>query len=103
MVLPPAFAGEFLGCVARDDLVEDRLLVSLFAQEPAQALDMLTDAASAGQDDADVRGWHINTLVEHLTGGHDGILSGMKALEDELAFLGFGLVGDGWHQEAAGD
>src|SRR5215213_9989170 len=84
MVLPPALAGELLGRAAGDDLVEDRLLALLLAQQPAEALDVLADGAGPRQNDADVGRRHVHALVEDLARHHDRVLAAVEALEDLL-------------------
>ena len=73
MMLPAALAGELLRDVAGYGLVEQGLLLAGLAQEPAQALDVLANAAGAGQDDADTGRRYIHPLVQDLAGYQDGI------------------------------
>ena len=76
MVLPPPVAGELFGRAAGDDFVEKGLLVAVFAQQPAQALDVLADAAGAGKDDADAGGGDVQRMRSRLA---RIVLKGVKA------------------------
>src|SRR5262249_45325046 len=68
MMLPPAIAGIFLACAAGNDFVEQRLLVSLSPQKPAQTLHVFPKAAAPGRNVADVRRRHIQAFIQHLAG-----------------------------------
>src|SRR5262245_32704599 len=101
MMLPSAVAGELLGRAARHDFVKQSLLVTVLAQEPAEALDVLPGAAGAGEDNANVGGWDVHALVENLAGDEDGVFARVEALQDLAAFLCLGLIGDRRDEEAA--
>src|SRR5437868_12822559 len=103
MMLPPPVAGNLLGRSPCHDLVQHRLLLSMLSQQPAQALDVFANAARTGEDDADIGGRYIDTLVEHLAGDQDRIFTRMKTKEDLPAFLRLGLVRDRRDEKTAGD
>src|SRR5579875_2578650 len=64
---------------------------------------MLPYGAAAGQNNADVGGWHIDAFVQDTAGDEDVIHALMKRLQKVTALLGLGLMGDGRNQEAPGD
>ena len=79
MMLPAPFTGELLGSSSGNHLVENGLLFTKFAQEPAKALHMLPHAAGAGEDDAHAGSRDIDTFVEHLARHDDRVLAAMEA------------------------
>ena len=58
MMLPPPFAGEFLGCIARHDFVEKGLLIPVLPQQAAdtapQHVTFATDRAYVTSGDAGI-------------------------------------------------
>src|ERR1700687_6153362 len=66
MMLPPPFAGDLLRGAAGHDFVQNRLFLAVFAEQAAQALNVLAHAAAAGEDDADARGRYVHALVADL-------------------------------------
>src|SRR5262249_61241954 len=97
MMLPAPIAGEFLGGAARDDLVEQGLFVAVFAEESAQPLYVLADAAGPREDNAHVGRRNVHALVQHLAGHHHRVFAGMKAEQNLPALLGLALVRDRRH------
>src|SRR5260370_41154172 len=84
MVLPPPLARELLGRAPAHHLVQQSLLVPLLAQQPAQPLHVLPDAAGAGQDDAHVGRGYVHAFVEYLAGDDHRVLARVEAPQDLL-------------------
>ena len=102
-MLAAAFAGEEFGGIAADQLVERCLLAVHRPQDPAQPLDVLADAAGAGDDDPDAGFRHIDAFVQHLAGHQDPVLAGAEPVEKLLSLRSLGVVGDHRQEKGAPD
>src|SRR5688572_10709826 len=92
MMLSPLLADVLLRRAARNDLVQQRLLLAVLAEQATQALDMLAHRRRPRQDDADVGRRHVHALVEDLARHQSRQLARMEGVEDPLPLLRLRLV-----------
>src|SRR5260221_12220035 len=98
-----AVAGKLLRRAARHLLVEQRLLVAVFPQDPPETLHIFPRRSRARQYDADAGRRNIHALIQNLARDHDRILARVKPFENLLSLLGLGLMRNGRDQESAAD
>src|SRR6266511_5187912 len=86
--------------IAGDKLIQHGFVL-LRADYTAKSLDVLAGCAVAAYHDRDIRVGHVDALVQHAPGNQLGISAVAERLEDVLAFVGRGAVGDRRHGQRA--
>ena len=76
-------ADGFFGSIGTDKFIQYRLFFSGDGtQDPAQPLNVFTDTAAAGNDDADGCLRDVDTLIEDFAGDQHRVIAGTEIVEN---------------------
>ena len=87
--------------VTDDNFIQERRFVGPFSQDATQTLNIFLCAGRNAQNDGDFGFGHINTFLQGAAGEQRLELPGPEAIQNGLAFGGFGVVGDRREQMTA--